>query len=359
MNPETLKVFGEAGIGGLALAVFLWIALKIIERLRIESVPKKFIAGLLRLCLVLAAVVAIVGMVTWGVVTVKNAAMAEIHDIGSAAEFQELPAEMQSAPSTSDGPALADALHKKGSLKLHGTKMTLPPGAERSFTIAADTIYLSDGATVITNGNDLDVIANRIVSTGGSKIASFLPDNLKSVGTTQEGKGNPGQTGGRVTLWVTNAVEGTTRVYLPGQEGAVGSAGATGAQGAKGERGANAVQGMWPNCSSGGQDGKPGAAGNPGGPGRAGGDGGSGGNLILRGKAAVEKSAFIFSAPGGKGGAGGAGGVGGPGGPGGDGAIGGGNCKVGNTDIRGPARGAGPKGADGTDAKDGSESASD
>ncbi len=355
MNPETLKVFGQAGIGGLALAVFLWIALKIIERLQIQDVPKKFIAGLLRLCLILAALVAIVGMVTWGVVTVKNAATAKIHDMGSVAEFQELPPEMQSAPSTATGSALMDSLHKKGSLKLHGTTLSLPPGPERSFTIAADTIYLSDGVTIITNGNDLDLVANRIVSTSGSKIVSFLTDSLRQPAASPEQKGNPGQSGGRVTLWVTNSVEGTTRVHLPGQNGASGGVGPPGAAGGKGQPGANAVQGMWPDCKSGGQDGKPGAAGTGGGPGGAGGDGGSGGNLFLRGKAAIEQSAFILSAPGGKGGVGGAGGAGGPGGPGGDGGSGGGNCNGGNVGLAGPPGGPGPKGTDGRDGQEGAK----
>lgn len=253
----------------------------------------------------------------------------------------------------------AARLKSGGTMELVSTSWTIGKGPDfsgnSSSFIALDRLILRD-STIITNGNTLTIFCNKLVSNQG-RIISFTDSTLKAAaGVDGNGPGlggNPGQpgdSGGVVSIHVIEDIDGTIDVSLHGQAGGKGGNGAPGAQGAGGVKGANAVSdGLW--CRAGGQDGSSGGTGFPGGRGGDGGAGGQGGNFYLfRINKAVGEGSFRFTAEGGEGGEPGNPGAGGPGGPGGEGGNGSGPCSGGNGGATGPAGSTGELGTKGPTA---------
>ena len=201
------------------------------------------------------------------------------------------------------------------------------------------------GSRIVTNGVNLEIDAQLIVSDGGGILAfEKLPRAPAPMGQN----GGAGLDAGTVVLDAELNHNDLLHVELNGQvgqPGGIGVQGPTGAQGPRGESGADHLF----DCAHGAGDGGTGSPGGTGGSGGQGGPGGSGGKLILRGQIASQRSQIEFLAPGGKGGDGGNGGPGGPGGPGGQGGSGTTYCRSGH------GGGSGPTGGDGRHGDPGAE----
>ena len=270
---------------------------------------------------------------------------AAISKTGMAIQVSDLPSTFLEAIDTSSDNAVTNTLKSRVPLALDNTTLTIGPvGGNLSVTLAASKLSLVNGARIVTNGNNLSLIANEMDFNGSGGIDSFSNDTSKA--TT----GN-GSDGGRVEVYATKKVYGSIRVSLPGQTGADGKPGGQGNPGAAGSRGDNGVDGLF-DCRRGGTDGGQGGTGGQGLPGGDGTSGGIGGDLVLRGEAVKDQAShFSFQAPPGPGGAGGPGGPGGAGGPGGEGGSGSGHCGGGHGGLNGLAGPAGPSGNNGPNGK--------
>src|SRR5579863_1070900 len=83
--------------------------------------------------------------------------------------------------------------------------------------MALDTFELLKGARIITGGNDLVIIANKIVSEDGHIISFDGSTRKASDGSGAGAPGAPGVSGGTVTLIAINGIEGRLHVDLSGQ----------------------------------------------------------------------------------------------------------------------------------------------
>jgi hypothetical protein len=207
-------------------------------------------------------------------------------------------------------------LNSRKSLMLNGTTLTVGPvGGHRTLTIVANNLSLLNGAKIITNGNNLVLIANSMDFNNSAGIVAFSSTDAKA------DLGKPGADGGRVEIFATSSVSGAIHISLVGQNGGDGTPGVKGAPGARGTKGSRGVDHVL-DCASGAGKGGTGATGGTGTPGAPGNQGGDGGQLVLRAAAIPDHdSHFVFErgkSAGGSGGAGGAGGDAGPGGEGGD-----------------------------------------
>lgn len=207
-------------------------------------------------------------------------------------------------------------LNNRKSLILNGTTLTVGPvGGHRTLTIVANNLSLLNGAKIITNGNNLVLIANSMDFNNSAGIVAFSDSDAKG------DLGKPGADGGRVEIFATSSVSGAIHISLVGQNGGDGSPGVKGAPGARGTKGSGGVDHVF-DCASGAGKGGTGATGGTGTPGAPGNPGGDGGQLVLRAAAIPDHdSHFVFEkakSAGGSGGAGGPGGDAGPGGEGGD-----------------------------------------
>jgi hypothetical protein len=264
-------------------------------------------------------------------------------------QVADLPAELLSPPQADSDADLTKQLRQRGSLTLSGSTLTLGASGEgRTVTLACRTLRLTNGARIITNGNNLVIEALNTHFADNAGISSFSPQTIKAATASN------GASGGKIRIHVLEGFSGSLRVSLPGQNGGDGVTGASGSAGPQGNRGANAVKGLV-DCRSGGQDGGTGGQGGKGATGGAGGSGGDGGDLILQGVAAGNRALIDFDAPGGKGGLAGSGGAGGPGGPGGEGGSGDGPCGGGHGGANGLAGAQGDKGAAGANGKPGKQ----
>lgn len=257
-------------------------------------------------------------------------------------QVSDLPAKFLDAIDINSESGVNASLASRDSLTLDGTTLIVGPiGANRTVTLGAKSIKLINGARIITNGNQLTLVARTMEFNNSGGIDSFSGENAKA------GTGIAGSDGGRVEIYATKTVYGSLRMSLPGQGGGEGSAGAPGRQGAPGRRGDNGVDGFV-DCHRGGTDGAQGGPGEPGGVGGTGAAGGNGGDLVLMGAAVKDyQSHFPYQAPAGPGGPGGSGGPGGAGGPGGEGGSGSGHCGGGHGGPAGPAGQPGAAGPNG------------
>jgi hypothetical protein len=240
---------------------------------------------------------------------------------------------------------LRDELRKRGSITLDGNQLTLDPKRTDAVVINAYTFRMRNGASIVTNGRELEIRAVNLVIDQGSITSHHAPAPSGVTGTN----GSNGVSGGRVLVAALDTYDGLLSVHLVGQAGGTGGPGTLGVSGPAGARGADAVTGLI-DCRSGGQDGGAGGKGGPGGSGGRGGDGGSGGTLEFDWQLTDPHTRIQFVADGGKGGKGGDGGLGGPGGAGGQGGGGNGLCSGGRAGPSGPP---GEKGKSGDDGNDG------
>lgn len=219
-------------------------------------------------------------------------------------------------------------------------------------------IFLNEGVVARTNGEEVTIDVNEIVSRNGV-IETFAE------GTTAAA-GQNGRSGGRIYI-KTKKGRGNLTILARGENGGAGFQGPTGGSGAGGGPGRNGVADSESICrqplstlrppSEGGRcyqnwycsvetgDGASGGQGLPGGPGESGRSGGDSALIVVE---VSDPSGFEInpvSLPG-AGGAGGSGGRGGPGGPGGPPGAGDprGKCRIAST---GPQGGSGPLGAAG------------
>jgi hypothetical protein len=263
-------------------------------------------------------------------------------------QLTDLPPDLLNPVPADPATDLAAQLKQRGSLTLSGSTLIIAdPGAGRTATIACRTLRMTNGARIVTNGNNLALVALKAEFGDNSGIISFSDQTIKAAPATSGGGG------GKLRINVVQSFSGALRVSLPGQNGGDGVSGGQGSAGPPGSRGADAVKGFV-DCHSGGGNGSAGGQGSKGGTGGAGGSGGDGGDLILEGAIAGNRNLVDFSAPGGSGGLAGAGGAGGPGGTGGQGGSGDGPCsggRAGPTGPGGPQGDPGPAGATGQPGK--------
>lgn len=226
----------------------------------------------------------------------------------------------------------------------------IPPATIKGASIIIDSpiVYFSilrlQDADLQTGGRDITIKANRIETVGGSAIRAVVPVSQP---------GQPGKSGGTVTLVVYDRLAGAIAVDLKGGDGGQGDKGSVGIKGGDGGPGENSAQSAF-DCRHGGGPGGPGQPGGAGENGKPGLPGGDGGRLIFQTKDPDRYGGLItFTAKGGAGGPGGAGGAGGPGGNGGPGGHGGGYCGGGQAGPAGAGGKAGSNGPDGSTGKDG------
>jgi hypothetical protein len=254
----------------------------------------------------------------------------------------DLPTTFLDAVDTSSERSIKNKLNTQDSLTLDGTTLTIGSvGDNRTVTLACHKLKMINGARVVTNGNQLNIIALDMEFNNSGGVDSFYGDSAKA-GTERQGSN-----GGRVEIYSLNPVFGSLRISLPGQIGGNGTQGNAGPNGNPGPRGSNGVDHPF-DCASGGGDGGKGTPGGPGGKGSPGKAGGNGGDLLLQGGAAKDAdSHFPYSAPPGAGGTGGPGGPGGSGGPGGEGGSGSTHCSGGHGGPTGDPGAGGPPGDNG------------
>jgi hypothetical protein len=238
-----------------------------------------------------------------------------------------------------------------GSLKLDGSTLVFDSGLE-SPSLMLDSLELTNGSRLITNGNSLHIQVNRLISNGGSIIAfdDYSPPKKAALGI----HGINGASGGKVVLEVEE-LTGKLNVDLSGKDGGAGGDGLPGFPGGPGRRGDEAAD-SWLGCAHGGGNGEQGSPGTPGGAGSAGGDGGDGGGLVLRGAIRRQANAITFRAQGGVPGDGGDGGPGGTGGQGGQGGSGSAFCRGGEGGPMGPNGDHGAPGSRGSPGHNGAMS---
>jgi len=221
--------------------------------------------------------------------------------------------------------------------------------------MALDTLKLLKGARIVTGGNDLVIIANKIVSEDGYIVAFTDKTRRAKDGVGTGAPGAPGVSGGTVTLIALDGIEGRLHIDLSGQVGGDGQQGAVGSTGTTGLKG---DQPVWTliNCNKDGGNGSPGGNGGKGGAGGAAGNGGHGGTFLLYnvGPTPIPSAYYDFVANAGQPGTPGPGGPGGEGGLGGVGGDGGGPChsgqqgQPGNQGPTGDTGSAGVSGSPGT-----------
>lgn len=257
----------------------------------------------------------------------------------------DLPQQFLAPLDTSSEGNLNDKLSSLDSLTLDGTVLSVADvGANRSVILAANTLKLLNGARIVTNGNQLSLVALKMEFNNSGGIDSFGEDSNKPATSTK------GADGGRVEIYATKTVYGSLRVSLPGQSGGIGATGGAGTIGRTGDRGSDGSDKAF-GCGSGGGNGGTGGVGGKGENGTDGGQGGNGGDLVLQGAAVKDhESHFPYQASPGIGGSGGAGGQGGAGGPGGQGGSGSTYCKGGTAGTQGQG---GPRGDPGKNGPNG------
>jgi hypothetical protein len=266
----------------------------------------------------------------------------EVIENKPAIAVSDLPTTFLDAVDTSSERSIKNKLNTEDSLTLDGTTLTIGNvGDNRTVTLACHKLKMINGARIVTNGNQLNIIALDMEFNNSGGIDSFYGDTVKAETEKQ------GSNGGRVEIYSLNPVFGSLRISLPGQIGGTDAQGAQGGNGNPGGRGNDAVDGVV-DCSQGGGNGGKGTPGGTGGTGHPGKGGGNGGDLLLQGGAAKDAdSHFPYQAPPGAGGAGGPGGPGGSGGPGGDGGSGKGHCSGGRAGAYGDPGAAGAPGDNG------------
>jgi hypothetical protein len=254
----------------------------------------------------------------------------------------DLPKEVLETVDTASESSVTSKLKSQDALTLDGTTLIVGDvGANRTVMLTASTLKLINGARIITNGNQLSLVALNMEFNNSGGIDSFYGETVKAAA------GMKGSDAGKVEIYATESVKGSVSISLPGQYGGDGSTGSPGNDGVKGAPGANGVDGLF-DCKHGGTDGAQGTPGADGSVGGMGKSGGNGGDLILRGKAVIDyESHFPYQAPPGSGGLGGAGGKEGAGGPGGEGGSGSAHCGGGRAGQKGADGHQGPSGQNG------------
>lgn len=263
-------------------------------------------------------------------------------ELTSETNFADLPQRFRtlSVPGADETSRLS-RLTEIGTLSLAADLILAPGSPPRR--LSAHTLELLSGADIVTNGVDLTIEVVNLVVDGGV-LRSFNPDSAGA---------QPGQSAGRVQIYIYGSLVGELVVQLNGTKGKDGAAGTPGGKGPRGAAGRPAASSAF-DCSRGPQNGFPGGPGLPGGQGGNGGNGGAGGMLkVFSADPVATRESMIVSV---LGGAKGAPGPGGPGGPGGDGGPPGGVsgwCK--QTANSGPA---GPRGQGGVAGLEGEPGAS-
>jgi hypothetical protein len=249
---------------------------------------------------------------------------------------------------------IREMLSQQPMIVIDGATLSItPPRVGSGQVISVKSIEFRHGGRIVTNGVNLEINAELIVSDRGQILAFAVPV------ADQAGIGAGGGSGlGAGTVVLNGALKTGDKliVSLAGQDGQSGGAGVPGPTGAQGPSGDNGADHLF-DCAHGGGNGGAGSQGGKGGTGGSGGAGGDGGRLILRGDLAAQRLQIDFSAPGGRGGAGGLpgnGGAGGPGGPGGGGTT---YCRGGVVGPSGPSGPAGEPGSSGHNGREGSISA--
>lgn len=258
------------------------------------------------------------------------------------ASIGSLAQEVRDEPTERDPRDIVQDLAHRPPLDIEG-RLELSSPSERRI-LAVSTLRLANG-TIVTNGGDLTIETNNLMSDNGS-IRAFANPAIPSTDSR-------GTNGGRVSLIVYGTMSGGLTVDLQGQNGAQGRTGEEGIKGQKGAAGANAASGLV-DCQRGAERGGKGGTGEPGSNGGDGYSGGNGGVLIVR-TGDIERAKRVIGDAMVDGGSGGPGGPGGKGGPGGDGGDGG--SPVGLCSGKGPNGPAGEQGPSGVAGKDGPKGA--
>ena len=271
--------------------------------------------------------------------------------IDGSTSFDELPAGLERRMPIGLAPTeMAAILRGQPDLVVRGRLIVTAAGPGLPRVLTVNTLEISEHGEIISGGNDLQIIANKIRTSGGRIIAFSAGDNPQPA---PEGRrGGRGGDAGTVVLSGELDANGLLRVSLNGQHGQAGGRGVKGPPGAPGARGDNAADHLF-DCAHGGGNGGQGSPGGRGGNGGAGGSGGNGGLLVLRGSLVSQRQQIDFVAHPGKAADGGEGGLGGDGGPGGSGGSGSTYCGGGHGGPSGPQGISGPNGPAGSDGVSG------
>jgi hypothetical protein len=330
-----------AGLAGIALIVLLYVFRQILKLRIFKNVGSEGTLTTINNIINKVFWVTIAGIVAWLAVamfgkTTTGESTENVSTVyGQNIQPSDLPAELTNPVQEDSIDHESEQLKHRNSLTLNGTTLTVgTPGEGRTLTIACNTLRMSNGAKIVTNGNRLVLVTLNARFGENAGIVSYSPQTIKALADTD------GASGGKVRIKALQNISGGLRVSLSGQNGGDGAAGSQGPTGPPGNRGANAVDGLG-SCKSGGQDGGQGGSGGRGGPGQPGSRGGDGGELILEAVAAKNSGVIDFEAPAGRGGQGGSGGPGGAGGRGGEGGSGSAFCGGGHGGANGPP---GPQG---------------
>jgi len=275
---------------------------------------------------------------------------AETYVFNKNIEISDLPKGLERRiPTGASAEEIGALLRGQASLTLDGAVLNVtPPRAGSSRSLAVQKLELRNGASIVTNGVNLEIYAQTIQSNGGA-IVSFTAQGKSVAGIPPPGSsGASGLSAGTVVLFGKLQGSDVLVVSLPGQDGQSGGVGLKGPTGAQGPNGSNGSDHLF-DCARGGGNGGNGARGGDGGRGGTGGSGGSGGRLILRGEIAGQRLQVDFSADGGRKGTGGVGGPGGDGGAGGRGGSGTVYCRGGSNGNSGPPGQEGEAGVSGVD----------
>ena len=196
-------------------------------------------------------------------------------------------------------------------------------------------LEFEQGATIVTNGYQLDIIGGRVFGNNATVITFINPARSGvngSNGASAGGHGSDGEHGseGRsprpILVQADEFVDaqGTLTIAAHGQEGGTGGNGGNGSRGAPGANGGGPdVSDCWfGNCRRSGSDGAPGSQGGNSGRGGNAGTGGNGGTVIIAVRDGDENIiATVDSGQPGQPGISGNPGAGGPGGRGGNGHL--------------------------------------
>src|SRR5207247_608731 len=161
-----------AGIGGLAMAVFLLLFMAVIKNTKLFSTMSgDQTYKTIRHFLYLTFGIAVLGLAAWVYAQnlsaspkAPNTLPREVSFIGQNLTPDRLPGSIMEPSSGATGEALLRELSAKGSLTLDNSTLTLAPaGANVTVSLAVYTLTLINGSRVVTNGNGFRLQTARIV----------------------------------------------------------------------------------------------------------------------------------------------------------------------------------------------------
>ena len=143
-------------------------------------------------------------------------------------------------------------LHEGGTIKFTAATHELVGGgfSDNTYTFLACDKFIMKNSKIITNGNTLIIFCN-VFSSEDSQIISFEGNDKKALrgpdgsGPSAHGEaGDPGDSGGLVSIHIIEKIEGHIFCNLAGQDGGDGGNAVDGAPGSRGGKGSASKSGV-------------------------------------------------------------------------------------------------------------------